>query len=323
MSIITLDFETYYDKDFSLSKISTEHYIRDPRFEVIGFGYQVDGGEPQWVTGSDERIAFSLHALGIADQYLLCHHTAFDAAILKWRFGIAPKYYLDTLSMARPLTGQTVGGSLAALAKRFNLGEKGTEVVKALGKRRDDFTPDELAQYGEYCKNDVRITYGLYQILKAMNPAKELYIQDLMLRMFIDPVLELDASLLQEHLDKVRDKKEQLMARIDQSIGRDALMSNPKFAEVLKKLGIEPPMKTSLRTGNETYAFGKLMLRSRRSLTTITLRCKPWWLPDWASSPRWRRPAPNRSLEFRAVGRCRSCSTTGVRTQVAPAVVTK
>jgi DNA polymerase len=34
-------------------------------------------------------------------------------------------------------------------------------------------------------------------------------------------------------------------------------MSNPKFAEVLRNLGVEPPMKISPATGKETYAFGK------------------------------------------------------------------
>ena len=36
MDIVTLDFETYYDKEYSLSKMTTEEYIRDDRFEIIG-----------------------------------------------------------------------------------------------------------------------------------------------------------------------------------------------------------------------------------------------------------------------------------------------
>jgi len=35
------------------------------------------------------------------------------------------------------------------------------------------------------------------------------------------------------------------------------LMSNPKFADMLRGLGVEPPMKISLTTGKETYAFAK------------------------------------------------------------------
>ena len=46
MNIITIDFETYYSQTFSLSKMTTEEYIRSPEFEVVGVAVQVDDGEP-------------------------------------------------------------------------------------------------------------------------------------------------------------------------------------------------------------------------------------------------------------------------------------
>ena len=54
MSVITLDFETYYSKEFSLSKLTTEEYIRDKQFEVIGVAFKVDDGPTEWVTGSHD-----------------------------------------------------------------------------------------------------------------------------------------------------------------------------------------------------------------------------------------------------------------------------
>lgn len=255
--IVTLDFETYYDKDYSLKKLTTESYIRDERFEVIGVTVKVDDHPTDWFSGTMEETKEWLSGLSWQDYYLLCHNTAFDGAILNWHFGIKPKFYLDTLSMSRPITGLSVGGSLAALAKFYNIGQKGTEVIDALGKRRVHFTSADLEQYGSYCKNDTELTYQLFNILKAEIPKKELYIIDLMLRMFTDPVLELDTGKLDTHLINIQRKKEILMQRIDSTVGRDALMSNPKFAEVLKKLGVEPPTKISARTGKEAYAFGK------------------------------------------------------------------
>ena len=50
MSLVVLDFETFYSKDFSLSKMTTESYIRDPRFEVIGVSVKVDSGGIRWIT---------------------------------------------------------------------------------------------------------------------------------------------------------------------------------------------------------------------------------------------------------------------------------
>ena len=38
MDCITIDFETFFSTDYSLSKMTTEAYIRDPRFEVILVG---------------------------------------------------------------------------------------------------------------------------------------------------------------------------------------------------------------------------------------------------------------------------------------------
>lgn len=255
--LITLDFETYYDKDYSLSKITTEQYIRDERFEVIGVGIKVDDGVSIWFSGTLEKVKEHLDKYDIPNNILLCHHTAFDGAILAWHFGIFPKYYMDTLSMVRPITGQSVGGSLAKAADYFNLGKKGTEVVKAIGKRRLDFQFSELHEYGNYCKNDVELTYALFKKLQPLSTKKEMYIIDMMLRMYTDPVLQLDREVLIKHLTDVQDKKKALMEQIDAEVGRENLMSNPKFAEVLKNLGVDPPMKISPANGKETYAFGK------------------------------------------------------------------
>jgi DNA polymerase len=255
--LVTLDFETYYSKDYGLKKYTTEAYIRDPQFEVIGVAVKVDNYPTDWFSGTKQEIKEWLSVIPWEEANLVCHNTAFDGAILAWHFGIRPRYYMDTLSMSRPLHGLSVGGSLAALAKHYGIGTKGTEVLDALGKKRVDFEPGELLKYGDYCKNDTELTYTLFNLLKPEIPNKEMYMIDLMLRMFIDPVLELDAGKLETHLINVQRKKEILMDRICSTIGRDALMSNPQFAEVLKKMGVEPPTKISLRTGKEAYAFGK------------------------------------------------------------------
>lgn len=262
MNLVVLDFESYYDTTYSLSRLTTESYIRDPRFEVILVSVRRNFEPPVWFTGTHAQIGAWLQQWDIPNSYLLCHNTAFDGAILYWIFGIKAKYYLDTLSMAKPICGHSAA-SLAALAKRFNLGEKGTEVVRALGKRREDFTPDEMSSYAQYCANDVVLTATLYHVLRQFTTPRELYVVDLLLRMFIDPVIELDRGVLEGHLVNVRAKKQQLMDRIDATIGRAQLMSNPKFAALLEQLGIEPPMKLSPKKKNDdgspalTYAFSK------------------------------------------------------------------
>jgi DNA polymerase len=155
--------------------------------------------------------------------------------------------------MGRALHGTEVGGSLKVLAQHYGIGEKGVEVENALGLRRADFSPEQLARYGEYCKNDVALTWELFGQMSAGFPQVELRLIDLTLRMFIEPVLRLDTELLRGHLSAVKLAKEKALGTFD----RDDLMSNPKFAELLRNCGVEPPMKTSLATGKQTYAFSK------------------------------------------------------------------
>jgi DNA polymerase I-like protein with 3'-5' exonuclease and polymerase domains len=256
MDLITIDFETYYDRDFSLSKITTEEYVRSPQFEVIGIGVKVNNEEPQWASGTHEELKRWLQtSFNWADSGVLAHNTMFDGAILAWHFGIAPRVWLDTLCMGRAIHGVEVGGSLKALAERYNLGEKGTEVLNAIGKRRLNFSEADLSRYGDYCINDVNLTYKLFTKMVKKFPKQELKVIDLTLRMFIEPILELDKQLLEDHLRTVQLKKEDLLTACGAE--KEDLMSNEKFATLLRSFGVAPPMKISPTTGKPAYAFAK------------------------------------------------------------------
>lgn len=256
MNLITIDFETYYAKDFGFKTHTTEEYVRDPKFEVIGVGIKLNNQPAEWASGSHEQLKEWLQkSFPWSDSMVLAHNTMFDGAILGWLFGISPRVWLDTLCMGRALHGVEVGGSLKALAERYGIGEKGNEVLAALGKRRTDFYPEELSRYGDYCLNDVDLTYKLFNIMGRGFPKQELRLIDLTLRMFIEPLLELDLPLLEQHLMEVKDRKEELLQKA--AVDKEVLMSNQKFAELLRSLGVEPPTKISLTTGKETLALAK------------------------------------------------------------------
>ena len=256
MDLITLDFETYYDREFSLSKLTTEAYIRDPRFEVIGVGVKFNNEETEWASGSHEQVKGYLQSFDWSDAMLLCHNTMFDGAILNWVYDIRPRVYTDTMCIARAIHGVETSASLRAVSEKYSIGAKGTEVVQALGKKREDFTESELDRYGDYCVNDVNLTHKLFTMMVKDFPKQELKLIDLTLRMFIQPILELDLGLLEQHLTETRDRKDELLVSAGVTDKKE-LMSNPKFAELLKSLGVEPPMKVSPATGKETFAFAK------------------------------------------------------------------
>ena len=256
MKIITLDFETYYDRQFSLSKMTTKEYIRSDMFETIGVAVKENDGETKWFSGTHDEIGEFLGGYDWANSALLAHNAMFDAAILNWRFGIKPRAILDTLSMARALHGSEVGNSLAKLVTHYGLGEKGTEVVDALGKRRCDFDADSLAKYAGYCINDVELTYALWKVLAPSFKLTELQIISLTVKMFSEPLLQLDQKQLEAHLLEVQYRKAKLLEDCGVE-SRDELMSNLKFAELLRGFGVEPPMKISAVTGKEALALAK------------------------------------------------------------------
>ena len=255
MKILTIDFETYYDKQYSLSKLTTEEYLRHDDFEVIGVAVKQSGQETQWFSGTKQKTKEFLDSFDWDNSLAVAHNAMFDMAILSWHFDIKPKMIADTLSMSRAIHAIEVGGSLKALCSYYHLGEKGDEVINALGKRRIDFDEESLSRYASYCIQDVDLTEKLFGVLLPKINKTEAKLIDLTLRMFTEPVLELDVDVLGAHLEGVKKKKAELMAKID--VDRKEIMSNPKFAELLKSHGVIPPTKVSLTTGKETIAFAK------------------------------------------------------------------
>lgn len=266
MDIVTADWETFYDKSYSLSKLTTEAYVRDPRFEAIMLGLRWPDGTHEVVTGTHEEIRYRLDAVDWSQYAILCHNTLFDAAIFSWHFGVKPRAWLDTLSMARAMFGSR-SNSLALLAKRYNLEDKGTFVVNMMGRRRDDMSPGEFKQYVDYCLLDVDLCHDLWTLMsqgwydlesfdkREDFPMRELELIDQHIRMFAEPVMRLNKARLEDHLQGVITRKEELLSRTEFS--KERLSSNPQFAEVLQELGVEPPMKVSKTTGKPAYAFAK------------------------------------------------------------------
>ena len=262
MQIVTIDFETFYDTGFSLSRMTTEEYIQDDQFQVIGVAIKINDDKTEWYIGDD--CAKALAEIDWANSMLLCHNTQFDGAILKWYYGFEPAGYFDTLSIARALHGINAGGSLKALAERYKLGEKGTEVVDAKGMRLEDFPEHQLRQYGVYCKNDVKLTYDLFKVISIGFPVDELKLIDITLKMFISPTLQLDTEILKVRLQEVKEGKTLLLEGLMKKLACDSaeavrkkLASNKQFAELLEEIGIPCPMKISPTTGKETYALAK------------------------------------------------------------------
>lgn len=262
MKLITLDFETYYDKDYSLSKMPTWQYVRDSRFEAIMLGIKVDAAPTQVYVG-DAQIRHALGSIDWDDAIVAAHNAYFDCSILGWHYGIHPHLIACTLSIARSL-GQTFRAGGAALGTLsdycrslgVSIPEKGNEVQQSLGKKLCDFSPHELAEYARYCATDVDICHEMlrYQ-LECGFPFEELESLTNTIRMGTRPLLRLNGEVLRDHLDSVEKRRSSLIEASGLSL--QELRSNDKLAAWLVSKGVTPPMKVSKTTDKDTYAFAK------------------------------------------------------------------
>ena len=251
--ILVIDFETRWDrKDYTLSKMTTEQYIRDPRFKAFGCcikTYDVPG--TVWVSHKD--LVDTFNTIDWSTTAVLAHNAQFDVAILSYVYGHQPCFIFDSLSMARALRGVEVGNSLAKLANEFGLPPKGQAVHSTDGL--EELTHEIEFELAEYCKHDTFLCEEVFKRLIKDYPAKELRLIDLTLKMFTNPVLELDQEMLREALVEESTKRTELLNRL--GIEEATLASNDKFASVLSGMGIAPPKKISKTTGKEALALAK------------------------------------------------------------------
>jgi len=261
--LVTLDFETYYGADYTLAKMTTESYIRDPRFETIGVSVKW-GREPAvWMEAWDFQSWAQRQDW--TRLIVLAHHAHFEGLILSHHYDVRPGFWLDTLSMARARYGIEVGGSLAKLAEHLGVGKKGDAVHNVKGMRRADFSTAAWNRYGLYGCNDVELTLACYRAMKAELPPEEFWVIDSTARFFSEPALMGNRAKLSATLAKERARKKVLLERVagvqcatvEDALehARSTLASSDKLAGEFRKLGVEPPVKDG--KNGEIFAFAK------------------------------------------------------------------
>jgi DNA polymerase len=259
-----MDYETYYDKEYSLRKMTPVEYVLDPRFENILCAvreghpsnrptYFVDGADfPRWVKDAKLETA-----------NVVTHNALFDMCVLAWRYNVVPRLMVDTLSVSRAVLGHRLKSlSLANVAKFLALGVKGGEVASVIGMSRDAIkAAGRWDSYANYSMNDADLCAGIYDRLvkSGIYPIHELLISDMVLRCAIQPKFMVDQGALALHLNDVQTEKQELLVKAQELGAGDKkdLMSNDKFAELLRSVGCEPPTKVSPVTGKTGWAFAK------------------------------------------------------------------
>ena len=254
MQKIYLDFETFYDVDYTLTKMSTAQYVNDEQFKVWGVGIKVEDGETEWY--SEDETPAILQQIDWGNTALVCHNTLFDAYILTQHFGYKPSYYYDTAAMSRGLYPNMSAKLKDCVSREFPKDKsmrKGEELITAKGIRDLDPKLDETI--GQYCIQDVDLTHALFNKYLQRFPNKELNLIDLTVRMFVEPRLLMDRGLLKDYKDEVIKRAKEAI-RVSGTT-REVLASQQKFRAHLESLGVTIPTKKSPTTGEQIPAFGK------------------------------------------------------------------
>jgi hypothetical protein len=80
MDIVTLDFETFYDTGYGLNRLTTEEYIKDKQFQVIGVGLKINHEPIQWLTGK-EQVSKGLSPYRLAEL-----HVTVSQHAVRWHY---------------------------------------------------------------------------------------------------------------------------------------------------------------------------------------------------------------------------------------------
>ncbi len=251
MNFTVLDFETYFDNNYSLKKLTIPEYVFDPRFHVHGLAIRSPDGCTTFRADVERALEELPQRFGkqLERTTVVCHHAHFDFYILNHLYGLRPRNFLDTLLLAnhvhgpRQISGQKV--SLRALAQRYGIGIKG-DLEFMSGVRYPSAL--QLADLTAYAEHDANLTWQLVVLLlpKITRPEIEIPIAMHAVRLFTERGINIDIPGIDNLEHQVCKQVEQYL---DQAgVTREEVSKDKKFTELLESAlastGRTIPMKT-------------------------------------------------------------------------------
>lgn len=262
--LVSLDFETYYDTHYTLSKLSTSEYVRDARFEASMVGIKI--GRKKTKVVPHHKIKAELAKINWATHSVLCHNVQFDGFILSHVYGVVPKQYYCTLSMARGLHSNEIGAGLHDVSVFYGGQGKldGLDDMKGVSFQNLFANKPLWERSAQYCANDVDEMFRVFTEMLKVYPDDEIRLIDMTARMFCNPVLRVDVPRVQAEYEREVAKREELMLSIinprdydnketlkttaeraltgkerDMLIVKRVIGSNAKFVQLLLDAGLE------------------------------------------------------------------------------------
>jgi len=201
--LLVLDFEVYYDTEYSLSRLSTIEFITDKRFEFTGIGTAWNMGD-RFAPMFNHNVPTIVRALqktagrDLERATIIVANAKFDITILKEKFEIDPPYVVDIQDLARYYDSR-MRHHLKDLAKLFEIGVKGnTEDFK--GFHLSDMNEEKRTALGNYCKNDIVLESEVFLRLLPLltNPKMELALARHTLGLYLNAPFTFDFHLAKQ-----------------------------------------------------------------------------------------------------------------------------
>lgn len=264
--LLFLDYETYYDREYSLSKMPTPNYILDDRWETIMCAAR-EGMQPSRIIDGPDFGEF-IAQYDPATTTTVTFNSLFDNSILAWKYGFVPHTMLDAMGMARAMLGHKLARfSLSSVAQYMGSGTKGGALVKVMGMRRAEIISRGLwTEFCDYAKLDNDLCADIFFKLIKDFPRSERRIMDLVLRCAVQPTFSVDIPMLKDHIKDVEKAKLDMLAPLNGGVVPateekaqeiiSSLMSAAKFTAALEAHGVTVETKTS-PTGRTVPAFAK------------------------------------------------------------------
>ncbi len=241
MNPVVLDFESFYSDDFALSKMTTESYIRDPRFEAHGAAVKWSPNHnAKWYPEKELRHVLAEHDW--SDSFLICHHFQFDGLILSHHYGVQPAKRGCTLSMARLMLGNHIGVSLDSVRTHFGIPLKKTPYHRFRGFHWREMAADVQQEVADGCEDEVESIYEIFCTLMQQGfPVEELETIDVTMAMFTQPVLKANVDLLARIWEREAQQRQTRLQALNLDVS--SLRSDTKFIELLQAEGVEVEYK--------------------------------------------------------------------------------
>lgn len=230
------DWESYYDKECSVSTLGPRAYFSHPSFDA--YLMTVVGDDGFSFVGHPKDFDFEL----FRNNRVVMHNASFDYAL--YRFGVEKGWYPDVPFECHCTADMVAYFGLPrslkeASATLFQIEVSKTTRDNMLGKRWDKMTPEFQEQVKEYALKDAELCLKIWQELGAEWPERERQIS-LMNRRIGMRGLPIDEELLRSNLEGIKTK----LFEAEQSIPwieDKTPLSRTAINEECRKNGIEPP----------------------------------------------------------------------------------